>query len=246
MTGVADRLTFRDALRLALVDDRDGPLPALLVGFTMLGGVVDAVSILSLDHVFVATITGNVVFIGLGLVGAGGFSVVSPVVAVAGFLVGVIAGAPLCRRSGGHRGRAVRNVAAWKATLAVPVNIIVVFATEPLHPGVRLTITVLLAASMGAQLTLIRYIRVPDLVTVLITLTMIGVITERGRDRHDPVRYRRTLSILAFAVGVVSGGALAQYVFPGVALLLGLVIILVVGVISHLVSRDEASWSALP
>jgi hypothetical protein len=41
---------------------------------TVLTGVVDAVSILSLGRVFVANMTGNVVFIGFALAGASGFS----------------------------------------------------------------------------------------------------------------------------------------------------------------------------
>jgi uncharacterized membrane protein YoaK (UPF0700 family) len=242
--GMADRRTVRGALRRALVDDRDGPLPALLLALTMLAGVVDATSILVLDHVFVATITGNIVFLGLGLAGAHGFSVLSPAVALGGFVVGVLAGAPICRRAGGHRGRALRNVAVWKAVLAVPVTIIVVLAGEPLHTGVRLTVTALLAGSMGAQLTLIRYLKVPDLLTAVMTLTTIGVITEHGGGRHDPVLLRRGISLLAFAVGVIAGGLLVHFVTAGAALGLGLAIILAVGLASHAVSRDEAPWSA--
>lgn len=243
MTGTADRWTG-GALRRALVDDRDGPLPAMLVAFTMLAGVVDATSILVLDNVFVATITGNIVFLGLGLAGEHGFSVLSVGVALGGFVVGVLAGAPICRRSGGHRGRALCNVAVFKTVLAVPVTIVVVIAAEPLHTGVRLTATALLAASMGAQLTLIRYLKVPDMLTAVMTLTTIGVITEHGGGRRNPVLLRRGLSLLAFAVGVIAGGLLVRLVSAGAALALGLAIILAVGLASHLVSRDETAWSA--
>jgi hypothetical protein len=62
-------------LRDTFVDERDGPLPAMLLALTALAGIVDATSILALKHVFVATMTGNVVFIGLGLSGAPRFSV---------------------------------------------------------------------------------------------------------------------------------------------------------------------------
>ena len=177
------------------MDERDGPLPALLMGLTLLAGVVDATSILALDHVFVATITGNVVFLGLGLIGVGGFSTVSPLVAVVGFVLGVFPGDRLCRLSTGHRGRAVRNVAAMKAVLAVPVTIIVLVAPEPLPTPVRLVVTAMLAASFGGQLSLARYLKVPDLMTAVMTMTTIGVLTERGRSRHDPVLLRRLLAI---------------------------------------------------
>ena len=41
---------------------------------TVVTGVVDAVSILSLGRVFVANMTGNVVFVGFAIAGASGFS----------------------------------------------------------------------------------------------------------------------------------------------------------------------------
>ena len=102
----------------------------------------------------------------------------------------------------------------------------------------------MLAASMGAQLALIRYLKVPDLLTAVMTLTTIGLLTERAATRRDPVLLRRGLALGAFVVGVVVGGALAAYVAPGAALSFGLAIIVAVGVGSHAVSRDEAAWSA--
>ncbi len=231
------------ALRRAVVDERDGPLPAMLMGLTLLAGVVDATSILALDHVFVATITGNIVFLGLGLIGAAGFSVISSVVAVAAFVLGVFPGDRLCRLSTGHRGRAVRNVAAMKAVLAVPSTIIVLVAPEPLPTAARLVVTALLAASFGGQLALIRYLKVPDLLTAVMTMTTIGVLTERG-SRHDPVLLRRLLAIASFLLGVVIGGALVAYVAPAASLAFGLLIIAVVGAVSHVVSRDETTWSS--
>ncbi len=55
---------------------------------TCVTGVVDAVSILSLGRVFVANMTGNVVFVGFALAGAPGFSVAASLFALAGFLGG--------------------------------------------------------------------------------------------------------------------------------------------------------------
>jgi uncharacterized membrane protein YoaK (UPF0700 family) len=46
---------------------RHGPLPALLLTLTIATGVVDAVSILALGRVFIANMTGNVVFVGFAL-----------------------------------------------------------------------------------------------------------------------------------------------------------------------------------
>ena len=57
-----------------VADPKHGPLPALLLGLTVVTGLVDAVSVLSLGRVFVANMTGNVVFVGFALAGAPGFS----------------------------------------------------------------------------------------------------------------------------------------------------------------------------
>jgi uncharacterized membrane protein YoaK (UPF0700 family) len=51
-------------------DPAYGPLRGLLLLLTVLTGVVDAVSILSLGRVFVANMTGNVVFTAFAVTGA--------------------------------------------------------------------------------------------------------------------------------------------------------------------------------
>lgn len=70
-----------------------GPLPGLLLLLTVVTGVVDAISILALGPVFVANMTGNVVFAGFAIVGAPGFSLSASLFALAGFLVGATAAA---------------------------------------------------------------------------------------------------------------------------------------------------------
>jgi len=54
-------------------EDRHGPLPALLLVLTAVTGLVDAISYLQLGHVFVANMTGNVIFLGFAAAGAAGF-----------------------------------------------------------------------------------------------------------------------------------------------------------------------------
>src|ERR1700727_2299862 len=122
-----------DGLRQAVVDERDGPLPAMLVALTVLAGVVDAASILGLGHVFVATMTGNLVFVGLALAGAKGFATYPCLLSIGGFIVGALAGVHACRSARGHRGCALRNVLAVKLALATVVTAIIVSVDG--HPG---------------------------------------------------------------------------------------------------------------
>ena len=94
-----------------LADPAFGPLRALLLLLTVVTGVVDAVSILALGRVFVANMTGNVVFAAFAVSGAPGFSLGASLFALAGFLAGAYLG-------GLQIGRTGQNAVARK--LAVP------------------------------------------------------------------------------------------------------------------------------
>src|SRR5260221_4489831 len=98
--------------RLAALDERHGPLPILLLGLTVLTGMVDAISYLRLGHVFVANMTGNVVFLGFAAAGVQDFSIPSSLLAVAAFLVVAYLGGLFGRSQRGHRGYLF-----WVATL---------------------------------------------------------------------------------------------------------------------------------
>jgi uncharacterized membrane protein YoaK (UPF0700 family) len=230
-------------LRRVVMDERDGPLPALLLALTVLAGLVDATSILRLGHVFVATITGNLVFIGLAAAGASGFAVLTPALAVGGFIVGALIGGQACRAARAHRGRALRNVLAVKLWLASAVTVIAV-VTGPHFPiRARDTMVVLLAMSFGAQLAAIRYLKVPDLLTVVLTMTITSVLTERESGWRDPKILRRLLSLVAFTVGALSGALLILNVGVTAALLFGLGIIIATTIAAHAVSRTSSSWT---
>src|SRR6202020_2722243 len=78
---------------------RHGPLPPLLVAMTLVTGLVDAFSYLVLGHVFVANMTGNVVFLGFALAGAPGFSIWASGAALVAFWTGALVGGRVASRS---------------------------------------------------------------------------------------------------------------------------------------------------
>src|SRR5690349_19888024 len=65
---------------------------AALLTLTAVTGLVDAVSYLKLGRVFVANMTGNVVFLGFSVDPRSGLSAAASVIAIAGFLLGALAG----------------------------------------------------------------------------------------------------------------------------------------------------------
>jgi uncharacterized membrane protein YoaK (UPF0700 family) len=97
--------------------DRHGPLVPMMVALTVLTGVVDAISYLKLGHVFVANMTGNVVFLGFALAGAGSLSVAASLIALGSFLLGAFAGGWLVARHAEHRGRLLRAANVVQAAL---------------------------------------------------------------------------------------------------------------------------------
>src|SRR5205814_5849314 len=77
---------------------KHGPLPPLLVAMTLVTGLDDAFSYLVLGHVFVANMTGNVVFLAFALAGAPGFSILASLVALGSFVLGSFGGGLLGSR----------------------------------------------------------------------------------------------------------------------------------------------------
>src|SRR5207302_9967017 len=67
-------------------------LAPLLLGLTVVTGLVDAVSYLALGHVFTANMTGNVVFLGFAAAGGKGLSAPRSGTAVVAFLLGAVIG----------------------------------------------------------------------------------------------------------------------------------------------------------
>jgi uncharacterized membrane protein YoaK (UPF0700 family) len=232
-----------DGLHGAVVDERDGPLPALLMALTVLAGIVDACSILRLGHVFVATMTGNLVFVGLALAGATGFAIVPCLLSIGGFIVGALIGGHACRVSRGHRGRALRNVLDVKLVLATVVAVLAITHAH-LSTGIRDTMVVLLAMSMGTQLAAIRFLKVPDLMTVVLTLTITGVLTERGLGPFHPAMLRRAMALVAFAIGAVGGALLVLNLGLTAALAAGLAIIIAVTIAAHRTSNLTGNWTS--
>src|SRR5215470_16044604 len=74
---------------------RDRKLLALLYLFTVVTGLVDAVSFLGLGRVFTANMTGNVVFLGFAAAGAPGLSIARSLTSLGAFAAGAVIGGRL-------------------------------------------------------------------------------------------------------------------------------------------------------
>jgi uncharacterized membrane protein YoaK (UPF0700 family) len=222
--------------------DRHGPLAPSMVALTFVTGVVDAASYLRLGHVFVANMTGNVVFLGFALAGARGLSSAASLTALAAFLVGAFAGGRLGARTAEHRGRVLRAAStAQVALLAVALAIALVVA-EPLHTGARYALLVPMALAMGVQNAAAQRLAVPELTTTVLTRTLTGLASEAGLGGAGSKLGRRTVAVAAMLLGALCGGLLVLHVSVASALALAGSIVLATGVAIHLLSRSDAVW----
>ncbi|MER5479661.1 YoaK family protein [Streptomyces sp. NPDC002734] len=190
-------------------EELHGPLPPLLLVLTVATGLVDAVSYLALGHVFVANMTGNVVFLGFALAGDSDLSAPASLVAIAAFLLGAVGGGRLGARFAGHRARLLAAATAVETALTAATVVVAAVLDETLTPGVRYTLIVGLALAMGLQNAVVRRLGVPDLTTTVMTRTLTGLAADSpAAGGAAPNPGRRVLSVAALFLGALLGAAL--------------------------------------
>lgn len=222
-------------------DPAHGPLPALLLALTFATGLVDAVSILGLGRVFVANMTGNVVFLGFALAGAPGFALAPSLAALVGFLVGAWAGGAVVRRRPDHRGRLLRTVVAVELGLVAASAVIIAVVPDPPAAVVVVVVAAFLAVAMGLQNTMARKLAVPDLTTTVLTMTLTGIAADARRG-HSGATGRRVLAVLAMFAGALAGALLALHAHLAWALVAAAVVLAAVLVTAAAGSRRPAGW----
>ncbi|MQS34710.1 YoaK family protein [Streptomyces katsurahamanus] len=242
------RALLTDAYRTLVPprEDRHGPLPPLLLTLTLVTGLVDAVSYLALGNVFVANMTGNVVFLGFALTGAGGLSALASVVSLTAFLAGALAGGRLGTRFAGNRGRLLAVASAVQAALIAVTVAVAASAGGEVTTTVRYTLIVFLGMAMGAQNAVARRLGVPDLTTTVLTLTLTGLAADSATGGKAPRPGRRILSVLTMFLGALVGAVLIEYDL--FVLLLGLVLLLVVvtSAAAYRLSAGGTAWTRPP
>ncbi|MFI5986057.1 YoaK family protein [Streptomyces sp. NPDC051555] len=207
-----------------------GVLPPLLIALTFVSGLVDAVSFLGLDHVFVANMTGNVAFLGFALAGYGELSASASASALTAFLAGALIAGRLRR---GERpdglGRLAGPLVAVQAVLVGAA-----LATRE-GGGGQLAVIALLALGMGLQNGVVHRLAVPDLTTTVVTRALAGLAV----DRWGPASVRRLVTVLTLLAGALTGGALTLGHGPRPALVLAVVLLLAVALAAARAARPR-------
>lgn len=203
-------------------------LLALLAGTA---GCIDALSYLRLGNVFTANMTGNAVLLGIATGQHVAARALHSVAALAGFVLGVLAGATLCGRRHGSE-------AGWppRVTLAFAVELVVLLALaggwalagEDPAGGAEYVLVGIAGLAMGLQSAAVRQLRVGGVATTYVTGTLTGLLADLalgGASRGTLLR--QSWVLLALVAGAVAG-AVVVGLAGGVATMIPAVLVAVV------------------
>lgn len=213
-----------------------GPLPPLLVLLTIMAGLVDSVSYLVLGNVFVANMTGNIIFLGLGLGGGRGVvgKILSIALSVTCFSAGAAVGGHAAFNGIAHRGRLLSAATATQACALIATALIVTGLDHVDDPHRQVAIAVL-AVSMGWQYAIVRRLEVPDFRTVVVTTTLTSLVADKAEAKERAVR--RSLSVGALLLGAAVGAVLVQKVSVAAPLWCAAAVLVLVALASFITAR---------
>ena len=202
---------------------------SLVVLLTLTTGAVDATSFLALGNVFSSVITGNMVLLGAAAGTGRPELAVHSGVALAGYLAGVAAGAPLAARRHHATGAWPPSVTV---TLAVELVILVAFSigwelggTHPSGAG-QLALVAVLAAAMGLQAAAVR--RLGQMSTTYLTSTLTALVAGLATG-SKPDGMARSLGVLAaLIIGAITASVLLEEARAWVPLVILVPLVLVI------------------
>jgi uncharacterized membrane protein YoaK (UPF0700 family) len=187
----------------------DSILPNALLGMTAVTGLIDAVSYLSLGHVFTANMTGNIVLLAFASTGVSQVSLARSITALLGFLAGAaVGGRIMAGVSAAAQLRAASSVFALEIVFLVGATLAALGYSVLSSPHlVRLYAMIAFTAiAMGMRNAAVRKLAVSDLTTTVLTLTITGIAADSSLARGtNPHLQRRITAVVAMFAGAALG-----------------------------------------
>jgi uncharacterized membrane protein YoaK (UPF0700 family) len=186
------------------------PLTRTLLVLTLTTGVIDAACYLGLGRVFAANMTGNVVLLGFGIAGSTGLPVVAPLVSLGAFLGGAVVGGRMGARLAPKETHLSRAMLIEVGLVALATLIAIVFNITPDRFSGDLIIG-LLAFAMGLRNATVRRLKIADLTTTVLTMTLTGLAADSpmagGEGKGN---WRRGAAVWSMLLGAVIGALLVK------------------------------------
>jgi uncharacterized membrane protein YoaK (UPF0700 family) len=194
-------------------------IPYALLGMTAVTGLVDAVSFLSLGHVFTANMTGNIVFLAFAAAHVPGLSIARSLTALLAFLVGaILGGRVMARASADSQIRFAARAFFLEVALLLAASLCGIGYRADLleHSFQPFALIALTALAMGTRNAAVRKLAIPDLTTTVLTLTITGIGADSSlANGTNPRLARRVASVAAMFLGAALGAVVIRSSISG-------------------------------
>lgn len=185
---------------------------ACLLMLTFSTGLVDAISVLVLGHVFVANMTGNVIFLGFWFAPRTVVDMTAALVAFVSFVSGAILGGRLSRHLDGNVRRWLTVALGIEVGMLAALSILSGTGVLDYHDNTKLILIAGLALTFGGQAATARQFGIQELSTTVLTTTIVGIGFDSrvagGTGRREKLRYSVVLTMCA---GALVGATLTRW-----------------------------------
>jgi uncharacterized membrane protein YoaK (UPF0700 family) len=193
---------------------------AALLLLTFATGLVDAISVLVLGHVFVANMTGNIIFLGFWFVPRAGVDLTAAIVAFVGFLTGTVIGGRLVRHFGTQTRRWLTTALGIEVVVLVTLSILAGTGVLSYQVDTKLLLISGLATTFGVQNATARQFGIQELSTTVLTSTVVGIGVDSRLAGGTGKREKLRCSVIfAMCGGAIVGATMSRFtVAPVIAL----------------------------
>ncbi|WP_309070917.1 YoaK family protein [Arthrobacter sp.] len=210
----------------------------LLMALTFGTGIVDAIGYLALDHVFIGNMTGNVVILGMAIVGAENLPVLGPLAAMLCFSAGAAITGLILKRKPAMWSGTVTLLLLFAGLILISVGLLAFLSQDQPDSTTQLIMSSLAAAAMGAQAYVARKLAVREMTTVVVTSTLTALAGEAFFHRGmKGLLNRRIAAILAILLGAAMGAFLIK-ISIGLAMSASGTIIIAVALLGHWAAKN--------
>ena len=218
----------------------DRTTTACLLLLTFATGIVDAISVLVLGHVFVANMTGNIIFLGFWFAPRTVVDMTAALVAFVSFVTGAIVGGRLSRHLDGDVRRWLTITLGLEAVTLVALSILSGTGVLDYHDNTKLILIAGLALTFGIQAATARQFGIQELSTTVLTTTIVDIgfdsRTAGGSGHREKLRYGVVLTMCA---GALVGATLTRWFVAPVIAVAAIVVAVAAGVFRFGPRRGE-------
>ncbi len=190
---------------------------AALLLLTFATGLADSISILALGHVFVANMTGNVIFLGFWLAPRTSIDLTAVAVALPTFICTTIVSGRLSRHFGSRSRTWITTVLTIEIVLLMALSVLAGTGVLRYQADSKLVMIGILAVTFGLQHSSARQFGIQELSTTVLTSTIVSFGLDSRLAGGTGERQRLRIGVVAtMCAGAFFGATMSRYVIAPV------------------------------